>query len=342
MPTITEFSHQGIVIQLGNSLDLAGRWPTPTVVICDGPYGLNSYPGDLTSPRALPEWYEPHVRRWTEAAGPHTTLWFWNTEIGWATVHPLLVKYGWVYHSANVWDKGIGHIAGNSNTLTLRRFPPVTELCVQYFRPTVVTRADGSDVTMQSWLRTEWDRTGLPFRTANEACGVRNAATRKYLTSDDKWYMPPPETFAALVKYANQHGADAGKPYFDLGDEDLPRSPEYTKLRAKFNCPAGVTNVWHTPAVRGNERIKASHRAQHPNQKPLALMERIIAASSDPGDVVWEPFGGFCSAAVAAFTTARQCYSAEIRPDYHAAAVRRFNGIQLPLRNIDHPQIVLF
>ena len=37
---------------------------------------------------------------------------------------------------------------------------------------------------MQEWLRAEWRRTGLPWRAANEACGVSNAATRKYLTGD--------------------------------------------------------------------------------------------------------------------------------------------------------------
>lgn len=35
-----------------------------------------------TKPRISPEWYEPHIRAWSEHASPETTLWFWNTEEG--------------------------------------------------------------------------------------------------------------------------------------------------------------------------------------------------------------------------------------------------------------------
>ena len=41
------------------------------------------------------EWYRPHVETWSRAARPATTLWFWNTELGWATVHPLLRDVPW-------------------------------------------------------------------------------------------------------------------------------------------------------------------------------------------------------------------------------------------------------
>ena len=59
----------------------------------------------------------------------------------------------------------------------------------------------GSDevLTMQAWLRHEWKRAGLPLRLANEARGVRNAATRKYLTADHLWYYPPIDTFVKLA-----------------------------------------------------------------------------------------------------------------------------------------------
>lgn len=62
--------------------------------------------------------YEAHVRAWSERATPQTTLWFWNTEIGWATVHPLLVKYGWEYRNCHIWAKCLQHVAGNANTKT--------------------------------------------------------------------------------------------------------------------------------------------------------------------------------------------------------------------------------
>lgn len=63
----------------------------------------------------------------------------------------------------------------------------------------------------------------------------------------------------------------------------------------------------------------------HLNQKPLSLMERIVGATSDPGDVVWEPFGGLCSAAVASIRLGRRCYSAEILPEFHRQATARLD-----------------
>ena len=130
-PTRTRLS---AVLRHGDFLDASLEWPAPTVIIADGPYGISSFPGDPPSHQFLPDWYRPHVIRWSERALPETTLWFWNTEIGWASAHPLLEEHGWEYRSCHVWDKGISHIAGNANTKTLRRFPVVTEVCAQYVR----------------------------------------------------------------------------------------------------------------------------------------------------------------------------------------------------------------
>jgi site-specific DNA-methyltransferase (adenine-specific) len=95
-------------------------------------------------------------------------------------------------------------------------------------------------------------------------------------------------------------------------------------MRAKWNHIHGVTNVWAEPAVRGVERLKDEKaKCIHANQKPLRLIERIILASSDPGDVIWEPFGGLCSGAVAALQTGRRCKSAEMLPEYYELAKAR-------------------
>ena len=40
-------------------------------------------------------------------------------------------------------------------------------------------------------------------------------------------------------------------------------------------------------------------------------MERLIEAVTEPGDVVWEPFGGLCSASAAAVRLGRRAYAAE-------------------------------
>ena len=171
----------------GDVLAAYTGWPTPVTIGSDGAYGVRGFHGDTTGPDGLVEWYRPHVENWSKAAHPSTTLWFWNTEVGWATVHPLLAEHGWEYVETVTWDKGLAHIAGNVNGKTIRRFPVVSEVCVLYQRRFELPGPDGS-MPVQKWLRHEWVRSGLPLYKANEACGVKNAATRKYLTQDWLWY----------------------------------------------------------------------------------------------------------------------------------------------------------
>jgi hypothetical protein len=305
---------------------LYATWPAPTVIVSDGAYGLRGFRGDPPTAAGLPGWYEPHVAAWSAAALPSTTLWFWNTELGWATVHPLLVRSGWEYRSCHIWDKGVAHAAGNSNTQTLRKLPVVSELCVQYVRD-VRLPVDGAAAPLKVWLRHEWRRSGLPLELTNRACGVANAATRKYFTQCHLWYFPPEDAFARFVAYANEHGDPAGRPYFSLDGRRPATAAEWAALRAKFHCQVGVTNVWREPAMRGAERIKRDGlTCLHANQKPLKLLERIIRVSSDPGDVVWEPFGGLCSVAIAAVRTSRTCYSAERIPSFYRTAVDRLRA----------------
>lgn len=178
---------------------------------------------------------------------------------------------------------------------------------------------------MQEWVIDEWDRSGLTLNEANEACGVADAASRKYLTKGDLWYYPPPERMEAMVEYANEHGDPEGKPYFAPDGENPVTTEEWQKYRAKFDCPAGVTNVWEHPQVNGTERIQDDDQngSFHINQKPLELMERIIKASTEEEDVVWEPFGGLCTATVASKRLNREARAAEIVDRFYQAAVNR-------------------
>lgn len=314
---------KNLTIQYGDSLALSRIWLEPTVIVSDGPYGIDGYEGDIKKESDLAQFYEPHIEEWSKRASPVTTLWFWNTELGWAYVHPVLEKYGWIYRACCIWDKGIGHIAGNTNTQTLRKFPVVTEVCVHYIRQPKFILGDNQNLSAQDWLRSEWERTGLPFNDANKACEVKNAATRKYLTTDFEWYFPPAEVFAKLSEYANQYGNPEGKPYFSLDRKSIVSGSQWDKMRGKFYCRAGITNVWRTPAVRGNERKKYGSKAIHPNQKPSSLMKLIIESSSDEGDVIWEPFGGLCTAAIVASLNGRIGFAAEINKDIYDMAKNR-------------------
>lgn len=342
--SIATTSRAEFAIHRGDAMCAYAHWPQPATIISDGAYGLGGFPSDPVDTSDLAEWYAPHVQAWANSALPSTTLWFWNTEQGWASVHPLLSNSGWVYEQTIVWDKGLNHAAGNSNGQTLRRFPVVTEICVLYSRKLELPTADGA-LPAQQWLRHEWQRSGLPLNSANEACGVRNAATRKYLTSDRHWYFPPPDMLELMALFANAHGKPTNRPYFTLDGENPPKAEEWRKLRYKWNFEHGVTNVWSHPPVNGKERYRGNglrsaprihnpgpNSAAHFNQKPLELMKRIVKACTDTGDVVWEPFGGLCTASVAALELGRRAYSAEIVEAFADIAEGRLQEAMRPVR----------
>ncbi len=326
------FRLKGITIYNADVLALYGDWAAPDVIISDGGYGVSGFRGDANAPSELQEWYRPHIQAWAEKAKPGTTLWFWNTEVGWATVHPILDENGWDYVACNIWNKGLQHIAGNCNLPILKHFPIVTEVCAQYVkRPEF--NINGKSLTLKEWLRYEWERTGLPLYKANEACGVANAASRKYLTKDHLWYAPPAEHFERLASYANQYGRERGRPYFSVDGVDALSKADYESLFPVFEGKYGITNVWDYPPLHNSERVKLpnSKKYAHLNQKPLKLIRLIIEVSSEPGDLIWEPFGGLCTAGLAAFFTDRKALCAEIDPEIFELAVRRIEPYSVDL-----------
>ena len=71
-----------------------------------------------------------------------------------------------------------------------------------------------------------------------------------------------------------------------------------------------LSTVWRIPIINTSSK----ERVGYPTQKPLALLERIIQASSNPGDVVLDPFCGCATACVAADQLGRKWVGIDISP----------------------------
>lgn len=71
-------------------------------------------------------------------------------------------------------------------------------------------------------------------------------------------------------------------------------------------------NVWTFPRVR----FRMPEYQEHPAQKPEALLERVILASSSPGDVVLDPFAGTFTAAAVSERLGRKSISIESESKY--------------------------
>lgn len=335
-PETPSASVDGATVSCADAKTLYPAWDRPTCIIVDGPYGLGKFPGEPSTPTSLPEWYAPHIAAWAERARPDATLWFWCTEVGWALVHPILEMHGWQYEECNIWDKGIAHVAGNCNSKTIRGMPVVSEVAVRYTKRNLLIGPEGQPISIKEWVRAEWQRSGLPMYRANEACGVANAATRKYLTQCHLWYFPPPEAIVRMAAYCTKHGEPSKRPYFSLDGKTPITEAAWAGMRSKWNHTHGLTNIWQEPPVHNGERIRNASGYLHANQKPLALMRRQILACTDRGDVVWEPFGGLCSATVAALQTGRRAFAAEINADYFDVAADRLASTAALLAEAEH------
>ncbi|MCS7036039.1 MAG: adenine-specific DNA-methyltransferase [Saprospiraceae bacterium] len=86
-----------------------------------------------------------------------------------------------------------------------------------------------------------------------------------------------------------------------------------------YNSEKVPGNVWEFPRVR----YRMDEYENHPTQKPVALMERIIKASSNVGDLVLDPFSGAFTTAFVAQKLGRRSISIELQEEYVKIGLRR-------------------
>jgi site-specific DNA-methyltransferase (adenine-specific) len=90
-------------------------------------------------------------------------------------------------------------------------------------------------------------------------------------------------------------------------------------LMKEINGGKQMKDVWRSSIVKPSEKAMGNH----PTQKPLWLLERIILASSKQGDVVLDPFSGSGTTGVAAISNGRQYIGIELDDNYNSYAIKR-------------------
>ena len=84
-----------------------------------------------------------------------------------------------------------------------------------------------------------------------------------------------------------------------------------------------MKNVWQFSAAGRNEKVFG----KHPTQKPVALIERCLRASTDPGDLVIDPFAGSGSTGVAALGMGRRFIGCDREPEFVELMVQRISAL---------------
>ncbi len=93
-----------------------------------------------------------------------------------------------------------------------------------------------------------------------------------------------------------------------------------------LNDELQMRSDWLIPVCGGSERLKVNGHKAHPTQKPEILIQRILVACSNPGDVVLDPFLGSGTTAVVAKSLNRQWIGIEKEKNYTRLAISRINA----------------
>ena len=115
--------------------------------------------------------------------------------------------------------------------------------------------------------------------------------------------------------------------YFTHSTETIIWAAKNSRARHVFNYPLmkqrnggrQMKDVWQITAPRKEEKAEG----RHPTQKPLELLERLIAAATSEGDLVLDPFNGSGTTGVACVQGGRDYIGIELDEKYVALTEKR-------------------
>lgn len=140
-----------------------------------------------------------------------------------------------------------------------------------------------------------------------------------------KYYGSMYEPILHCVKDANSYCFNADDILVEAKTGAKRKLIDYRgEVPKPYNTKKVPGNVWDFPRVR----YRMDEYEEHPSQKPEALLERIIRASSCEGDIVLDPFAGTFTTAAVAKALGRKSVSIEAQDEYLKIGLRRVLGMK--------------
>jgi len=207
-----------------------------------------------------------------------------------AKLSMALEELGFEVRQQIIIKKGKKAISGRKTSI-YRMFPVETE--------SILFVTKDAKPWVRTFLKARQAEAGLTAKQINEALGVKSNGGGMwsiYTGNNVDAQVPTEEMWTALSKILR----------FDY---------PYRKVGQTFNVELGVTDVWEMEFY-GWKRL-------HPTQKPEELIERLIRASSNEGDMVLDPFCGAGTVPVVCDRLGRRWQAIEIEPRYVALARQR-------------------
>ena len=156
--------------------------------------------------------------------------------------------------------------------------------------------------------------------------------TRLLMVNEIIWDRKVPSMGGSTRKYSSVHDtiglfAKSKDYFFNLDSVRIPYDAKTKKARTRsifvgkkwLEVGYNPKDVWSVTRLHRQD----PERENHPTQKPLEIIERMVLASAPPDGLVLDPFAGSGTTAVAALGQGRRFLGFELNPDYFAMAERR-------------------
>ncbi|MDP2938573.1 MAG: site-specific DNA-methyltransferase [Candidatus Omnitrophota bacterium] len=134
------------------------------------------------------------------------------------------------------------------------------------------------------------------------------------ILNDIAWFKvnPPPNLSCRYFTHSTETILWAAK------NKDSKHYFDYPLMK-KLNNDRQMLSLWSIKPPSWEEK----KYGKHPTQKPLQLLERIILASTRPGDIVLDPFCGSSTTGIAALREKRQFIGVEVEEEYLKLSIKR-------------------
>lgn len=143
-----------------------------------------------------------------------------------------------------------------------------------------------------------------------------------WIINDIVWQKVNPMPNFRGVRFANAHETLIWAKY-----SEKSRYTFNYHLMKHLNGGKQMRSDWIIPICSGPERIRVNGQKAHPTQKPEKLLERVILASSNIGDVVLDPFFGTGTTGAVAKKLGRQWIGIERDTEYVRVANKRIEAV---------------
>ena len=159
-------------------------------------------------------------------------------------------------------------------------------------------------------------------------CGYILEKLGFYIINDITWFKPNAAPNLSCKMFTHSHEtllwAKKSKDNKHFYNYDLMKSLDFKSDILKFKDKQ-MRSVWSIPTTSKNEKLYGNH----PTQKPLNLLVRIILSSTKDGDIILDPFNGSGTTGVACKIVKNRFYvGIEMDKNYIELTKRRINSIK--------------